>query len=171
MSSLTLICISLLAALCGVACGSGPKPAPEPVAVTTAPEVAASEPPPAAPAPAAPMPAEAAPAPAAPAAAAPEHHGHDHTPGKKAAAKPAANAYTGPDPCTVAVGGSGIIDKACAKGGIKEAKLVMKSMVKKAKKGGMKVDCDSCHKDEKDWSKFTDDSKERFKDLLAVYNK
>lgn len=169
MSSLTRISISLLAALYGVACGSAPKPAPEPVAVTAAPapEAAASEPSAAAPPAADPVPAEAAPAPAAAA----EHHGHDHTPGKKAAAKPAANAYTGPDPCTVAVGGSGVIDKACAKGGIKEAKLVMKSMVKKAKKGGMKIDCDSCHKDEKDWSKFTDDSKERFKELLAVYNK
>lgn len=71
----------------------------------------------------------------------------------------------------MAVGGSGIIDKACDKGGIKEAKLTMKSMVKKAKKGGMKVDCDSCHKDEKDWSQFVPDVKEKFQALLEAYNK
>ena len=47
----------------------------------------------------------------------------------------------------------------------------MKDMVKKAKKQGMKVECDTCHKDDADWTKFADDAKERFKELLAIYQK
>lgn len=167
MSFLTRI--SLFAAFCGaIACGSAPKPAPESTTVTPA----AAPAPPAVAEPVAAQPAvepTAAPAPE-PAPASPHGHGHDHDHAKEAHAA-APGAYTGPDPCTVAVGGKGIIDKACAKGGIKEAKAVMKSMVKKAKKGGMKVDCDTCHTDEKDWSKFSPDVKEKFKALLEASNK
>ena len=47
----------------------------------------------------------------------------------------------------------------------------MKDMVKKAKKQGMKVDCDNCHKDDSDWSKLSDDAGDRFKELLAIYQK
>lgn len=162
MSFLTRL--SLFAGFCGaIACGSAPKPAPESTTVTPAAEPA----PPAVAEPVAAQPAaEPAPAPApeaAPAAPPPEKAKEAH------AASP--GAYTGPDPCTVAVGGKGVIDKACAKGGIKEAKAVMKSMVKKAKKGGMKVDCDTCHTDEKDWSKFSPDVKEKFKALVEASNK
>lgn len=153
--------VSLSVALCGAlaACSSAPKPAPEPTTVAPAAE------PPAAPV---------APVVAEPVAVAPEP-APAPTPTKAEAtpaAKPVAtSAYKGADPCTVAVEGKGIIDKACAKGGIKEAKAVMKSMVKKAKKGGMKVDCDSCHTDEKDWSKFAPDVKEKFKALIEASNK
>ena len=160
-----LLRLSLPLALCGIAaCASSPAPAPAPEAAP----IAAASP---APTPEAPAP---APIEAQPAAEAPAAPAHKAAPAKPAAAKPAGkakSAYTGPDPCTVAVGGSGLIDKACDKGGIKEAKATMKAMVKKAKKGGMKVDCDSCHKDEKDWSQFTPDVKEKFQALLEAYNK
>jgi hypothetical protein len=153
-----LMRMSIAVALCGVlaSCSSAPKPAPEPTKVTPAAEPAAAEP--------APVVAE----PVAAAAPAPPPVEAESNP----VAKPvAASAYKGADPCTVAGEGKGPIDKACAKGGIKEAKAVMKSMVKKAKKGGMKVDCDSCHSDEKDWSKFTPDVKEKFKALIEASNK
>jgi hypothetical protein len=58
------------------------------------------------------------------------------------------------------------VAKACAAGGIKAAKTEMKKMVAKAKKGGMKVECDSCHKNEEDW-KLTADGEKLFKDLMA----
>jgi hypothetical protein len=68
--------------------------------------------------------------------------------------------------CTIAKG-DGPVAKACAKGGIKEAKVTMKAMVAKAKKGGMKdINCDSCHKNEEDW-KLTADGEKLMKDLLA----
>ncbi len=93
---------------------------------------------------------------------------HDAKPTRTASAAPV---FTGPNPCTHAVGGKGIIDQACGRGGIKEAKIVMKDMVKKAKKQGVKFDCDTCHKDETDWSQFTPEAKDRFKELLAIYQK
>ena len=154
---------------CGaVACASSPAPAPtpEPVAAAPTPPPPAAEPEPAPTPVEAPLAIEAAPSPVA----AVQPPAQKASPASKPAAK-AKSAYTGPDPCTVAVGGSGIIDKACEKGGIKEAKITMKSMVKKAKKSGMKIDCDSCHKDEKDWSQFVPDVKEKFQALLEAYNK
>lgn len=130
--------------------------APEPVAETAPAPAPAPEPEPAAP--------EPAPAPApAPTAAKPAK------PAPKPAPAPAVAAYTGPNPCTHAVGGKGLIDQACARGGIKEAKAVMKDMVKKAKKQGLKMDCDNCHKDETDWAQFTPEAKQKFKELLKIY--
>jgi len=149
--------MSLSVALCGAlaACSSAPQPAPETTTVAPAAEPPAEPP---APVVAEPVVVAAEPAPA-------------QAEAKSESTPVATSAYKGADPCTVAVGGKGIIDQACAKGGIKEAKAVMKSMVKKAKKGGMKVDCDSCHKDEKDWSKFEPDAKEKFKALIEASNK
>ena len=68
--------------------------------------------------------------------------------------------------CTIAKGESPVA-KACAKGGIKEAKTVMKAMVAKAKKNGMKdASCEGCHKNEEDF-KLTADAEKLFKDMLA----
>jgi hypothetical protein len=56
--------------------------------------------------------------------------------------------------------------QACKKGGIKQAKTVMKTMVAKAKKNGMKVDCDNCHESTETF-KLTGDAEKLFKDLMA----
>ena len=100
---------------------------------------------------------------------APPPTGRTATPKTSTPAAGSGASYTGPNPCTHALGGTGIIDQACARGGIKEAKVVMKDMVKKAKKQGMKIDCDNCHKDDSDWSQLAPDAKDRFKELLAIY--
>jgi hypothetical protein len=71
--------------------------------------------------------------------------------------------------CTIATKGDNPVAKACAKGGIKEAKTTMKAMVKtaKGKDKSKKWECDGCHKNEDDW-KLTDDGEKLFKDLLAL---
>jgi hypothetical protein len=69
--------------------------------------------------------------------------------------------------CSIATKGDNPVAKACAKGGIKEAKKTMKAMVKVAKDKGKKMECDGCHKNEEDW-KLTDDGEKNFKDLLAL---
>ncbi|HEY0711741.1 MAG TPA: hypothetical protein VGF45_03650 [Polyangia bacterium] len=71
------------------------------------------------------------------------------------------------DKCTIAVKGDNAVVKACEKGGIKEAKKVMKNMVKVAKDKGKKWDCDSCHKNEEDW-KLNPDGEKLFKEMLAL---
>ena len=69
--------------------------------------------------------------------------------------------------CTIALKGDSPTVKACEKGGIKEAKKVMKAMVKVAKDKGKKWDCDSCHKNEEDW-KLSPDGEKLFKEMLAL---
>jgi hypothetical protein len=69
--------------------------------------------------------------------------------------------------CTIATKGDNAVAKACAKGGIKEAKKTMKAMVKVAKDSGKKWECDSCHKNEEDW-KLTADGEKLFKEMLAL---
>jgi hypothetical protein len=69
--------------------------------------------------------------------------------------------------CTIAVKGDNEIVKACTAGGIKRAKIAMKSMQKIAKDKGMKVECDSCHKNETDW-KLTDNGEKDFKKMLEL---
>lgn len=71
------------------------------------------------------------------------------------------------DKCVIAVKGDNAVVKACEKGGTKEAKKVMKAMVKVAKDKGKKWDCDSCHKNEEDW-KLSGDGEKLFKELLAI---
>ncbi len=71
------------------------------------------------------------------------------------------------DKCTIATKGDNAVTKACEKGGIKEAKKVMKAMVKVAKDKGKKWECDSCHKNEEDW-KLTADGEKLFKEMLAI---
>ncbi len=72
--------------------------------------------------------------------------------------------------CTIAKKGDNEVVKACEAGGIKRAKTVMKSMTKVAKAGGMKTDCDSCHKNEEDW-KLTDNAEADFKKMLEIVAK
>jgi hypothetical protein len=49
--------------------------------------------------------------------------------------------------CQIAVKGSSPTAKACAKGGRKEATVVIKSMVAAAKAKGATFACENCHKD------------------------
>jgi hypothetical protein len=72
--------------------------------------------------------------------------------------------------CTVAKDATTEIGKACAEGGVKRAKAVMKAMVKQAKKQEMKLDCDSCHKNEEKWD-LTSDAKDQYKKLLTLLGK
>jgi hypothetical protein len=69
--------------------------------------------------------------------------------------------------CNVATKGDSPVAQACQKGGIKEAKKVMKEMSKKAKAGGVKFECDDCHKDDTKYD-LTDDAKDKFKKMLAA---
>jgi len=70
--------------------------------------------------------------------------------------------------CTLTkAGASNPVVDACKKGGIPEAKKVMKAMVATAKKNGMKTQCDDCHKSEETW-KLTDDAEKKFEKLLAA---
>lgn len=62
------------------------------------------------------------------------------------------------------------VGKACKEGGVKRAKAVMKAMTKEAKKQGMKIDCDSCHKNEEDWE-LTPDGAEKYKEMLKTIGK
>jgi hypothetical protein len=79
----------------------------------------------------------------------------------------AASGADAADKCAIATKGDNVVVKACEKGGIKEAKKVMKAMVKVGKDKGKKFECDSCHKNEEDW-KLTDKGESLFKELLAV---
>jgi len=69
--------------------------------------------------------------------------------------------------CTIAVKGSSPTAKACAKGGRKEAKAVMLTMVKLAKKNGVKYECSSCHQD-MDTYELSKDAVENYKKLQAA---
>ena len=70
------------------------------------------------------------------------------------------------DDCTIAKGDNPVA-AACKKGGIAEAKKVMKAMVATAKKKGKKLECDGCHKEEKTWA-LTGDGEKLFKELMAA---
>lgn len=69
--------------------------------------------------------------------------------------------------CTIAKDPSTAAGKACKEGGIKAAKKLMKDQTKQAKKKGMKVDCDTCHKDETKWT-LTDEAKKRYEELTKL---
>ncbi len=72
-----------------------------------------------------------------------------------------------PNACKIAKDGDNDIVKACKAGGIKRAKMVMKAMSKAVKEKGMKVECDSCHKNEEDWA-LTKDGPDKFKKMEAL---
>jgi hypothetical protein len=85
------------------------------------------------------------------------------------ASKPAAPPkYTGPDPCKHATKGSNPIVAACAEGGIRKAKVTMRTLVRQAKAAGVRFDCDDCHKDDADYSKMTADAHDKLDKLLAA---
>jgi hypothetical protein len=73
--------------------------------------------------------------------------------------------------CKLATKGDSPVVKACTDGGIKKAKATMKDMVKQGKAAGVKMECDDCHKDEKQYDVLTDDAKDKFKKLLAALAK
>ncbi len=73
-----------------------------------------------------------------------------------------------PGKCALATKGESPVAKACAQGGIKEAKKAMKDLIKKAKAAGVKFDCDDCHADDAKYDVLTDDAKDKFKKLLAA---
>ena len=75
------------------------------------------------------------------------------------------------DDCKLAVKGDSRVAKACAAGGIKAAKAEMKEMIKLAKAGGVKMDCDDCHKDDTHYDQLTAEGKDKFKKLLAAIDK
>lgn len=86
-------------------------------------------------------------------------------------ALPRAGAADDDKPCTITKETDDHqVGKACKEGGIKRAKAVMKAMQKVAKKNGMDVECDSCHKNEDDWA-LTSDAKEQFKKMLEIVAK
>lgn len=65
--------------------------------------------------------------------------------------------YTGPNPCRTEKFKFSFVKKACNEGGVKKAKNVMKSVVKRAKDDGKKIDgkkikCSSCHDDTKTYT-------------------
>jgi hypothetical protein len=72
------------------------------------------------------------------------------------------------DKCTIATKPDNAVGKACQDGGIKKAKATMKAMQKKGKEGGLKFECDECHKDESagNWT-LKDGAEKKFKELLA----
>lgn len=73
--------------------------------------------------------------------------------------------------CTIATKGDGPVAKACAEGGVKKAKQVMKDMTKEAKKKGWKGDCDTCHKDTESKYDLTDNGKQEMEKMLAALKK
>ena len=77
----------------------------------------------------------------------------------------AGGAAAGDDKCTIAVKGSSLPAKACAKGGRTEAKKVMRAMMNAAKKKGVNYNCDNCHQD------FNANNFELTKDALENYKK
>ncbi len=72
--------------------------------------------------------------------------------------------------CTIAKPDSDV-GKACAAGGVKEAKKVMKEMVKAAKKKEWKGDCDTCHKDTEGKFELTDTGRDDFAKMVALLKK
>ncbi len=84
---------------------------------------------------------------------------------------PAAASAADGGKCTIATKPDTEIGKACAAGGVKEAKKVMKQMTKDAKKKGWKGDCDSCHKDTESKFDLTDNGKAEMEKMMAVLKK
>lgn len=73
--------------------------------------------------------------------------------------------------CTIATKPETDVGKACAAGGVKEAKKVMKQMTKDAKKKGWKGDCDTCHKDTESKFDLTDGAKQEMEKMMAALKK
>jgi hypothetical protein len=70
-------------------------------------------------------------------------------------------------PCAIATKGDSPVAKACASGGLVDAKRSMRDLVKAGKKAGTKFECDDCHKNDTDYA-LTPQARENFKKLLAA---
>ncbi len=69
--------------------------------------------------------------------------------------------------CTITKGVAGPVAKACAEGGVSEAKKVMKKLVKEATVRGRKFTCDGCHR-ELDSFALLPDARKDLEAMLAV---
>ena len=79
--------------------------------------------------------------------------------------------YTGPDPCQLATKGDSPVAKACKEGGIKSAKATMKDLVKGARAGGVRFQCDDCHVNDTDYTQLAKNAEDKFAKLLAAANR
>jgi hypothetical protein len=70
-------------------------------------------------------------------------------------------------PCNIATKGDSPVAKACASGGLVDAKRTMRDLVKSGKKAGVKFECDDCHKNDVGYD-LTLQARENFKKLLAA---
>ena len=70
-------------------------------------------------------------------------------------------------PCAIATKGDSPIAKACAQGGLIDAKRTMRDLVKKSKSAGVKFECDDCHKNDTGYD-LTPQARDNFKKLLAA---
>jgi hypothetical protein len=82
----------------------------------------------------------------------------------------AGSSFAGDDkPCVIATDAKSKspVAEACAKGGLPEAKKVMKDLVKKGRAAGKKFECDDCHKNDTGYD-LTPQGRDNFKALLAA---
>jgi hypothetical protein len=70
-------------------------------------------------------------------------------------------------PCVIATKGDSPVAQACAKGGLIDAKRVMRDLVKQGKKAGQKYECDDCHKNDTGYD-LTPQARDKFKSLLGA---
>jgi hypothetical protein len=71
------------------------------------------------------------------------------------------------DRCTIATKGDSPVAKACAQGGLVEAKRAMRDLVKTGKRAGARYECDDCHKNDTGYD-LTPAARDNFKKLLAA---
>ena len=69
--------------------------------------------------------------------------------------------------CKLAKGNSPMA-KPCAEGGIKKAKEAMKNLVREARKSGVKLECDECHKDPAKYEVLADDALAKLDKLIKA---
>jgi hypothetical protein len=70
-------------------------------------------------------------------------------------------------PCAIATKGDSPVAKACASGGLVDAKRAMRDLVKAGKKANLKYECDDCHRNDTGYD-LTPQARENFKKLLAA---
>ena len=70
-------------------------------------------------------------------------------------------------PCAIATKGDSPVAKACAQGGLVDAKRTMRDLVKDGKRNGVKFECDDCHKNDTGYD-LTPQARDNFKKLVAA---
>jgi hypothetical protein len=83
--------------------------------------------------------------------------------GLSAAARPLAAGQ----PCAIAIKGDSPVAQACAEGGLVSAKRSMRDLTKRAKAGGLRFECDDCHRNDVDYD-LTPQARDNFRHLLAA---